>query len=136
VRDRARPLPGRLHRPQQRDGRGAGRASPHHPLLTHTDRKGCTHRQGCGPCSTPERSAVPTITGYSRPACVQCDATYRMLDRPGLDYPTVDGEQDAEALAYVRSLGYLAAPVDVAGDQHWSGYRPDELKALAARINA
>jgi glutaredoxin-like protein NrdH len=79
---------------------------------------------------------VPTITVYSRPACVQCDATYRMLDRLGLDYTTVDVEQDAEALAYVRSLGYLAAPVVVAGDQHWSGYRPDELKALAARINA
>jgi glutaredoxin-like protein NrdH len=79
---------------------------------------------------------VPTITVYSRPACVQCDATYRMLDRLGLDYTTVDVEQDAGALAYVRSLGYLAAPVVVAGDQHWSGYRPDELKALAARINA
>lgn len=79
---------------------------------------------------------MPTITVYSRPACVQCDATYRMLDRLGLDYTTVDVEQDAEALAYVRSLGYLAAPVVVAGDQHWSGYRPDELKALAARINA
>jgi glutaredoxin-like protein NrdH len=79
---------------------------------------------------------VPTITVYSRPACVQCDATYRMLDRLDLDYTTVDVEQDAEALAYVRSLGYLAAPVVVAGDQHWSGYRPDELKALAARINA
>jgi glutaredoxin-like protein NrdH len=73
-----------------------------------------------------------SITVYSRPACVQCTATYRALDRAGLAYTPVDVSTDAEALAYVQSLGYLQAPVVVAGDRHWSGFRPDEIAALAA----
>ena len=29
------------------------------------------------------------------------------------------------------ALGYLQAPVVVAGGEHWSGFRPDRIKALA-----
>ncbi len=38
-----------------------------------------------------------TITIYSKPACVQCNATYRALDRQGIAYQVVDIEQDAKA---------------------------------------
>lgn len=72
-----------------------------------------------------------SITVYSKPACVQCDATYRALDKLGVSYTTVDLTQDAEALERVRALGYLQAPVVLAGDEHWSGYRPDRIKAVA-----
>ena len=71
-----------------------------------------------------------TVTVYSKPACVQCDATYRALDKNGIDYTVVDIEADPAALEYVRGLGYLQAPVVVAGDQHWSGFRPDQINAL------
>lgn len=74
-----------------------------------------------------------SITVYSKPACVQCDATYRALDKRGLDYTVVDISQDAEALDMVRSLGYMQAPVVVADDTHWSGFRPDRIAALAAQ---
>ncbi len=71
-----------------------------------------------------------TITVYSKPACVQCDATYRALDEHGIDYNVVDLTQDTEALELVRELGYLQAPVVIAGDTHWSGFRPDAIAAL------
>jgi glutaredoxin-like protein NrdH len=29
------------------------------------------------------------------------------------------------------ALGYLQAPVVTAGDDHWSGFRPDRIKALS-----
>ena len=74
-----------------------------------------------------------SITVYSKPACVQSDATYRALDKRGLDYTVVDISQDAEALDLVRSLGYMQAPVVVADDTHWSGFRPDQIAALAAQ---
>ena len=32
-----------------------------------------------------------------------------------------------------RDLGYLQAPVVIAGDMHWSGFRPDEIAKLANR---
>ncbi len=72
-----------------------------------------------------------TITVYSKPMCVQCDATKRALNKQGLDYNTIDLSEDAAALDYVKSLGYAQAPVVIAGDQHWAGYRPDLIKQVA-----
>jgi glutaredoxin-like protein NrdH len=77
-----------------------------------------------------------SITVYSKPACVQCDATYRALDKKGIEYSIVDISQDPEALEMVRGLGYLQAPVVVAGNEHWSGFRPDQINALAAKVSA
>jgi glutaredoxin-like protein NrdH len=74
-----------------------------------------------------------TITVYTKPACVQCNATYKALDKNGLDYRIVDITEDADARDYVMSLGYLQAPVVVAGETHWSGFRPDHIKALATQ---
>lgn len=75
-----------------------------------------------------------SITVYSKPACVQCDATYRALDKRGIEYTVVDISQDSEALEMVRALGYLQAPVVVAGDTHWSGFRPDQIATLAQQV--
>ena len=72
------------------------------------------------------------VTVYSKPACVQCDATYRALDKHGIAYDVVDLTQDPTALELVRSLGYLQAPVVIAGNTHWSGFRPDQITALTA----
>ncbi len=73
-----------------------------------------------------------TITVFSKPACVQCDATYRALKKHGLEFDVVDISTDAEALESVKALGYQQAPVVFAGGDHWSGFRPDKIKALAA----
>ena len=73
-----------------------------------------------------------TITVYTKPACVQCNATYKALDKQGLTYQVVDITTDDTAREYVMSLGYLQAPVVVAGDEHWSGFRPDHIRRLAA----
>jgi glutaredoxin-like protein NrdH len=72
-----------------------------------------------------------TVTVYTKPACVQCTATYKALDKQGIAYQTVDISRDAEARSYVMALGYLQAPVVVAGNDHWSGFRPDRIKTLA-----
>ncbi|WP_194948857.1 glutaredoxin-like protein NrdH [Actinomyces trachealis] len=77
-----------------------------------------------------------TITVYSKPNCVQCSATYRALDKAGLPYETVDISVDTEALEQVKSLGYAQAPVVMAGGDHWSGFRPDKIKAVVAAVEA
>ncbi|GEA84485.1 MAG: glutaredoxin-like protein NrdH [Cellulomonas sp.] len=80
-----------------------------------------------------------TITVYSKPACVQCNATYRALDKLGAEYTVVDISEDADARDYVMSLGHLQAPVvivDGVDGDHWSGYRPDRIKALEQRLQA
>lgn len=77
-----------------------------------------------------------TITVYTKPACVQCNATYKALDKQGLEYEVVDITEVPEARDYVMALGYLQAPVVVAGGEHWSGFRPDRIKALAGAETA
>jgi glutaredoxin-like protein NrdH len=72
-----------------------------------------------------------TITVYTKPACVQCTATARALKANGLSYRSIDLSVDAAALDNVRALGYTTAPVVIAGNEHWSGFRPDRIKALA-----
>lgn len=72
------------------------------------------------------------VTVFSRSECVQCQATYRALDKKGITYVVVDLATDPAALERVRALGYLRAPVVVAGDAHWSGFRPDQINALSA----
>ena len=62
------------------------------------------------------------VTVYTKPACVQCTATKKALDRAGVDYETVDISMDADARDYVMALGHLQAPVVVAQDEHWSGF--------------
>lgn len=71
-----------------------------------------------------------TITVYSKPACVQCTATTRALDARGLAYDVVDLTLDAEAMARVQAMGYRQAPVVIAGDAHWAGFRPDMIGTL------
>ena len=75
-----------------------------------------------------------SITVYTKPDCVQCDGTIRALDKAGLSYRTIDLTTYHAARDYVmNTLGYSAAPiVEVDGDDHWSGFRPDRLKSLAA----
>lgn len=76
------------------------------------------------------------VTVYSKPSCVQCTATYRALDSKGVDYNVVDLTENADALAYVQELGYSSAPVVVAedgtGQDHWSGFQPDQIDRIAA----
>ena len=76
-----------------------------------------------------------SITVYSKPNCVQCDATYRALNKYGLEYEVIDITQDEEALQTVKALGYQQAPVVFANGDHWSGFRPDKVKALAADLD-
>jgi len=93
-------------------------------------------------CTVPHRetpqqvvvsSLMSSITVYTKPACVQCNATYKALDKNGVDYSVVDITQDAEAREFVMGLGYLQAPIVVADENtHWSGFRPDRIKELAA----
>ena len=67
---------------------------------------------------------------YTLPSCVQCDMTKRLMDREGIAYETVDLTQDTEAATMVASLGYKAAPVVIAGNQHWSGFKVERIKGL------
>src|ERR1700739_1083059 len=72
-----------------------------------------------------------SVTVYTKPACVQCSGSFKALDKQGIAYAKVDITLDSESRDYVMALGYLQAPVVVAGNDHWSGFRPDRIRAPA-----
>ena len=74
-----------------------------------------------------------TITVYSKPRCVQCDATKRWLDKRAIPYTLIDITEspvDAEA---IKALGFQQAPVvivstgDPETDLMWSGFEINNL---------
>ncbi len=80
-----------------------------------------------------------SITVYTKPACVQCTATYKALDKQGIAYQKVDITLDSEARDYVMALGYLQAPVNVvAGERPLVGFPPrphqGDLRGRADRV--
>ena len=75
-----------------------------------------------------------SITVYTKPSCVQCNATYRALDAKGIEYEIHDLSEDPTALEQVKALGYMQAPVVVTDEDHWSGFRPDKIDELASRL--
>ncbi|HDL8640327.1 TPA: redoxin NrdH [Yersinia enterocolitica] len=77
-----------------------------------------------------------SIIIYSKPNCVQCNATYRAFDKQGITYQVIDLTEDSQALNHVKSLGYQQVPVIITGDDHWSGFRPDKISALAQAVSA
>ena len=77
-----------------------------------------------------------SVTVYSKPSCVQCNATYRALSKKGIDYHVVDVSEDENALAHVLALGYQQVPVVETATDHWSGYRPDKISSLAVLLSA
>lgn len=80
-------------------------------------------------------------TVYSKPACTQCNATYRALDKRGLPYKSIDTSKDDEARDLVMNLGYMQAPVVIVerdGEvvDHWSGFNPEKINELEQAVKA
>lgn len=72
------------------------------------------------------------VVVYSKPGCQPCRLTINALEKAGIAFEKRDVTQDPTALEACEALGYLSAPVVVAGEDHWSGFRPDRIAALAS----
>ena len=75
-----------------------------------------------------------TITVFTKPHCPQCDATKRQFTKLGVNFETVDLSKSPEALDQLRNAGYRQAPVVIAPDTSWSGYRPDLIAQIADKL--
>ena len=79
---------------------------------------------------------------FTKPACVQCNATYKALDKKGVTYQSVDITKDAETLEKLKALGHMSAPVVAAYDEagnvivDWAGFRPDKIEENADVLKA
>jgi glutaredoxin-like protein NrdH len=70
------------------------------------------------------------ITVYTKPSCVQCEATKKMMDKLDIAYSTVDITVDTEAFEMLISKGFQAAPVVITDNDSWAGFNPDKISGL------
>ncbi|RCS87940.1 glutaredoxin family protein [Brevibacterium aurantiacum] len=63
------------------------------------------------------------ITVYTKPNCVQCNATYRALDAKGLRYRSVDLTRDDEAMNLGRVSYFLGTCLRDLCDGWFSSHR-------------
>lgn len=75
------------------------------------------------------------VTVYSRPACVQCNATYKKLDQLGVPYEVVNLEGNVTLTEKFKDMGFMQAPV-IRGPfgEYFSGYQPDRLQEIAREL--
>lgn len=70
------------------------------------------------------------ITVYTKPACVQCDQTKKLLTKNGLAFETIDITEDAAAFEKIVALGFKAAPVVITDNDSWAGFNPAKINEL------
>lgn len=68
---------------------------------------------------------------YTKPSCVQCDATQRKLVELGIEFTPLPLADHPEGLELAMCNGVTSAPVVDAGDQVWGGYKPHLIAQYA-----
>ena len=71
------------------------------------------------------------VTVYTKPNCVQCDATKRWLTKNDIPFDTKDLSESEDLIKLFTDKGFMSAPIvetDVLGT--WSGFRVSKLEAL------
>lgn len=76
-----------------------------------------------------------TITVYSKPGCVQCMFTKKLLNEKGLEYTELDVTADGTARKMLEDSGKTMLPmVDVFHNgrliDRWHGFKDDKIKDL------
>lgn len=94
---------------------------------------------------------MSVVTVFSKKPCVQCNATFRALDKRGIEYKVIDITVDPNVLGFLQdTLDAIQAPVVVLSDveftidennenfdatdvtvvEHWTGFNPDKILEL------
>lgn len=70
------------------------------------------------------------ITVYSKNNCMQCKMTKKFLEQHGANFQEINIDEHPEKVEYVKSLGFMSAPVIEADNLVFSGFQPAKLKEL------
>lgn len=76
------------------------------------------------------------VTVYTTSNCVQCMQTKKELAKREIRYDEIALENHPELTEQFKALGHMSAPIVVAGDRVWSGFRLEKIKSLAEELFA
>ena len=78
-----------------------------------------------------DRADERPVTVYTKPDCVQCDATKRALHKHEIPFIEMNLSDNMDLLDRLKAAGWMRAPiVETADGEMWSGFRPDRIRAL------
>jgi glutaredoxin-like protein NrdH len=86
------------------------------------------------------RETEVSITLYSKPGCVQCNAVKRKLKTEGLvegvDFTVTDVSlpENAGDLLALKALDYMGVPVTFVNEDHFEGYDVNKIADAVARV--
>lgn len=69
------------------------------------------------------------ITVYTIKHCTQCDATKKWLKKHNTDFKEID-LHTADNVEELLHMGFNTAPIVIANDEKWCGFRPDLLDKI------
>ena len=76
---------------------------------------------------------VEHVMVFSKPSCVQCNATYRALNSKGIAYEVIDISEEDAFIEELKAESKMQVPVVMApGMEAWTGFRPDLIAKIAA----
>jgi len=86
-----------------------------------------------GTTEAPNRSAaLMSIVLWTKPNCVQCEATKRQFDQRGIIYKI--RKLTPKAVERFIELGLSAAPIVETDLKRWSGFRLEKIKSLEMHL--
>lgn len=73
-----------------------------------------------------------SVIVYSNPNCQACEQTKRFLTVKGIEFESKMISDSPEVMPLIEEKGYRSAPIVVAGEDSWSGFRLDKLNTLVS----
>jgi glutaredoxin-like protein NrdH len=77
---------------------------------------------------------MKVIVHHIGPACVQCNQTKRLMDQLEIRYEEIDLRERPDLTASFKEMNHLTAPIVVAGNEIWSGFKYERIKGLAHKF--
>lgn len=71
------------------------------------------------------------VTIYTKCNCIQCKMTKQALTRAGITFKEINILKDISMLHKLKKEGLTQMPYVVTTNQHWNGFQPGKIKALA-----
>lgn len=74
------------------------------------------------------------VTVWTKPNCVQCMQTLKVMDAEGIQYRTRRLDKSPKAVARFLEMGLMAAPIVETDTKRWSGFRVQKIRSLANHL--
>lgn len=71
---------------------------------------------------------------YTKENCPGCKATKRWLESHQISFDEINIDTRPDIIAELKSQGLLQVPVVKAGQDSWSGFRPEKLRSIPQKL--